>query len=208
VSREAARRRYDSPRRRDQAGATRADIAAAARQLFMERGWAGTRVRDVAATAGVAEPTVYAVYGSKTGLALALVDAAAEAADLGAQEADLAAAAGDPAGQLAAMAGFDRRLFERSGDVLGMLHDAGRSQPDLAAAYREGRAQADQVRQRVLGTWPPQAFRAGMDSRLAADTYAALANIDVYRILAEERGWSPERIERWWRDSLIRLILR
>jgi TetR/AcrR family transcriptional regulator, regulator of cefoperazone and chloramphenicol sensitivity len=208
VSRQAARRRYDSPRRRDQAEATRADIAAAARQLFMERGWARTRVRDVAAAAGVAEPTVYAVYGSKAGLALALIDAAAEAADLGAQEADLTAAAGDPAGQLAAMADFDRRLFERGGDVLGLLHDAGRAEPDLAAAYREGRAQADRVRQRVLGTWPPHAFREGMDPRLAADTYAALCNINVYRILAEERGWSSERIERWWRDCLIRLILR
>ena len=208
MSRQAARRRYDSPRRRDQAEATRADIAAAARQLFLERGWAGTRVRDVAAAAGVSEPTVYAVYGSKAGLALALIDAAAEAADLGVQEADLTAAAGDPAGQLAAMAGFDRRLFERGGDVLGSLHDAGRAEPDLAAAYREGRAQADRVRQRVLGTWPPHAFREGMDPRLAADTYAALCNIDVYRILAEERGWSSEGIERWWRDSLIRLILR
>jgi TetR/AcrR family transcriptional regulator, regulator of cefoperazone and chloramphenicol sensitivity len=208
VSGQAARRRYDSPRRRDQARATRAAIAAAARGLFMERGWAGTRVRDVAAAAGVAEPTVYAVYGSKSGLALALIDAVADAADLGAQEAGLAAAAGDPAGQLAAMAGFDRRLFERGGDVLGLLHDAGRSEPDLAAAYRHGRAQADQVRQRILGSWPPHAFREGMNPRLAADTYAALCNIDVYRILAEERGWSPEQIERWWLGSLIRLILR
>ena len=208
MSRQAARRRYDSPRRRDQAEATRADIAAAARQLFLERGWAGTRVRDVAAAAGVSEPTVYAVYGSKAGLALALIDAVAEAADLGAQEADLAAAADDPAGWLAAMARFDRRLFERGGDVLGLLHDAGRSEPDLAAAYREGRAQADRVRQRVLGTWPPHAFREGINPRLAADTYAALCNIDVYRVLAEERGWSPERIERWWLDALIRLILR
>lgn len=203
-----ARRRYDSPRRRDQAEATRADIAAAARRLFMERGWAGTRVRDVAVAAGVAEPTVYAVYGSKAGLALALIDSVAEIADPGAQDAGLAAAAGDPAGQLAAMAGFDRRLFERGGDVLGLLRDAGRSEPDLAAAYREGRAQADRVRRRILGSWPRHAFREGMNSQLAADTYAALCNIDVYRVLAEERGWSAEQIERWWLDSLVRLILR
>jgi hypothetical protein len=160
VTSQAARRRYDSPRRRDQAEATRAAIAGAARRLFMERGWAGTRVRD-----------------------------------------------GNPAGQLTAMIGFDRRLVERGGDVLGVLHDAGRSEPDLATAYREGRARADRLRQRVLATWPPGAFREGMDHQLAADTYAALCNIDVYRVLAEERGWSPARIERWWRDCLIRLIL-
>jgi AcrR family transcriptional regulator len=207
VTSQAARRRYDSPRRRDQAEATRAAIAGAARRLFMERGWAGTRVRDVAAAAGVAEPTVYAVYGSKAGLALALIDSVAAAADMGAEEAELVAADGNPAGQLTAMIGFDRRLVERGGDVLGVLHDAGRSEPDLATAYREGRARADRLRQRVLATWPPGAFREGMDHQLAADTYAALCNIDVYRVLAEERGWSPARIERWWRDCLIRLIL-
>jgi AcrR family transcriptional regulator len=208
MSSQGSRRRYDSPRRRDQAQATRVAIAAAARRLFMDRGWAGTRVRDVAAAAGVAEPTVYAAYGSKAGLALALIDSVAEDADLGAQEAELAAAAGDPAGQLAAMAGFDRRLFEHGGDVLSLLRDAGRSEPDLASAYREGRARADQVRQRVLSTWAPGAFRDGVDPQLAADTYAALCNIDVYRVLADERGWPSGRIEQWWRDSLIRLILR
>lgn len=203
-----ARRRYDSPRRRDQAQGTRSDIAAAARRLFMERGWAGTRVRDVAAAAGVAEPTVYAVYGSKAGLALALIDAIAEDADLETQDAGLTAAAGDPAGQLSAMISFDRRLFERGGDVLGLLRDAGRSEPDLASAYREARAQADDVRRRVLSTWPSRAFRPGVDVQSAVDAYAALCNIDVYRVLAEERGWPPERIEQWWRDSLILLLLR
>ena len=71
----SARRRYYSPRRRAQADATRAAIAAAAWRLFTERGWAGTTVRDVARAAEVAEPTVYAAYGSKAGLAHALVDA-------------------------------------------------------------------------------------------------------------------------------------
>lgn len=207
MNRRGARRDYDSPRRREQARATRADIAAAARRLFMARGWAGTRVRDVAAEAGVAEPTVYAVYGTKAGLALALIDSVEEAADLGAEEVELAAAAGAPAGQIVAMASFDRRLFERGGDVLGLLHDAGRSEPDLAAAYRAGRARADKVRQRIFSAWPPEAFRKGMDMQSAVDTYAALCNIDVYRLLTEERGWSPKRAEQWWCDSLVRLVL-
>ena len=65
-------RSYDSPTRRAQAEQTRRQIAHAARTLFVERGWSGTRVRDVAAAAGVSEPTVYAVYGNKAGLAMAL----------------------------------------------------------------------------------------------------------------------------------------
>lgn len=209
MTKPATRRRpYNSPRRRDQAEATRADIAAAARALFMARGWAGTRVRDVARKAGVAEPTVYAVYGSKAGLALALIDSVDAAADPDAEDAELAATAGDPSGQLAAMVSFDRRLFERGGDVLGLLHDAGRSEPDLAAAYRAGRARGDRTRQKVFSSLPSTALREGIDVGSATDTYAALCNIDVYRLLIEERGWSPDRIERWWRDSLGRLLLR
>jgi len=207
VSGQATRRPYDSPRRRDQAEATRTDIAAAARRLFVAHGWAGTRVRDVAREAGVAEPTVYAVYGSKAGLALALIDSLDTAADVEAEDAELAATAGDPTGQLAAMISFDRRLFERGGDVLGLLHDAGRSEPELAAAYQAGRARGDRTRQKVFSRWPPRALREGLDLQSAVDAYAALCNVDVYRLLTEERGWSPDQIERWWTDSLIRLLL-
>ena len=203
-----ARRPYESQRRREQAQETRARIAAAARDLFVEHGWAGTRVRDVASSAGVAEPTVYAAYGSKAGLALALVDAADMSADASQTAAELKAAAGDPARELAALVGFDRRLFERGGDIIALLHDAGRSEPALQSAYEEGRSRGERVRSRVFANWPARAYRKGQDAETAADTFAALCNIDVYRVLSLERGWSPERIERWWLDSLSRLLLR
>jgi len=164
-------------------------------------------VRDVAREAGVAEPTVYAVYGSKTGLALALIDSVENSADLTQATAELEAA-DDPAAQLAVLVGFDRRLFELGGDVIALLHDAGRSEPDLHAAYQHGRAHADATRQQVFATWPPDAFRPGVDARSAADTFAALCNIDVYRVLTEERDWSPDQIEEWWQNSLERLLLR
>src|SRR2546422_6278080 len=47
-------RRYDSTRRRAQAAQTRQDILKAALQLFLEGGYAGTTINDVAAAAGVA----------------------------------------------------------------------------------------------------------------------------------------------------------
>jgi hypothetical protein len=42
----------------------------------------------------------------------------------------------------------------------------------------------------------------------AADTAAALLNIDVYRVLRDERGWSPNQIEQWWHESLVLLLVR
>jgi TetR/AcrR family transcriptional regulator, regulator of cefoperazone and chloramphenicol sensitivity len=41
----------------------------------------------------------------------------------------------------------------------------------------------------------------------AVDIYAALCNVDVYTTLVDERGWSPDRIEEWWRGALARELL-
>ncbi|MFI7225304.1 TetR/AcrR family transcriptional regulator [Nonomuraea angiospora] len=204
---EVGPRRYDSLRRTAQALETRAEIARAARRLFVERGWAATTVRDVAREAGVSVPTVYSVYGNKTGLTRALADAADLSADPSQQIADLEAPRTDPARQLAAMAAFDRRLYERAGDVITLLREAGRVEPELATVYRDGRRRADETRTAVFSSWPAGALRQGLDVPAAVDVYAGMCSIDVYTTLTAERGWSPDRVERWWSEALARELL-
>ncbi|ONI87493.1 TetR family transcriptional regulator [Actinosynnema sp. ALI-1.44] len=199
---ETSRRKYDSLKRSAQALQTRAEIAQAARRLFVEQGWVATTVRDVAQAAGVSVPTVYSVYGNKAGLALAVADAADLTAD-GMRMVEELEAGADPVQQLAAMIGYDRRLYERSGDVIVLMREAGRVEPELANVYREGRRRGDETRIQVFSSWP--------DLRLevpeAVDVYAALCNIDVYLTLVDERGWSPDRIERWWNEVLAGQLL-
>ena len=48
------RRRYESPRRREQAAATRQAILETAERLFAKRGYVGTSVAEIAKEAGVA----------------------------------------------------------------------------------------------------------------------------------------------------------
>jgi AcrR family transcriptional regulator len=55
------------------AGERRELIARAAGRLFAQRGYAGTRLEDVAAAAQVTKPIVYRHFGSKKGLYLALL---------------------------------------------------------------------------------------------------------------------------------------
>ena len=62
------RRRYESPRRRAQADATRRDIIAAAHRLFERQGYAATTMAAIAAEAGVALKTVYLVFETKSGV--------------------------------------------------------------------------------------------------------------------------------------------
>src|ERR1700712_4657992 len=73
---EPERRRYESPLRAAQAQSTRAAVLAAATQLFEERGWNGTGMRDVAKAAQVSIETVYAGFGSKTELFRQALDVA------------------------------------------------------------------------------------------------------------------------------------
>src|SRR4051812_30475885 len=65
-------RRYDSPRRREQAAATRREILQAAQRLFEEQGYAATTMAAIAAEAGVALKTVYVAFETKSGLLRAL----------------------------------------------------------------------------------------------------------------------------------------
>ena len=200
-------RRYESLRRDEQARQTRATIAAAARRLFLRDGWAATTVRAVAREAGVSAPTVYAAYGNKRGLTQALVEAADLSADPTRQFDELEAADGDPAGQLAAMAGYDRRLFERAGDLILLVREAGRTEPELADAYRHARRAADRTRAAVFSAWPPGTLRPGLDQATATDLDAALCSIDVYATLTTERTWTPDEVEHWWAEALPRELL-
>ncbi|MEV0648624.1 helix-turn-helix domain-containing protein [Phytomonospora sp. NPDC050363] len=207
MSREPERRKYDSLRRTEQALLTRAGIAEAARRLFVAHGWTATTVRDVAKEAGVSVPTVYSAYGDKAGLLRALADSTGLAADIGAQLDELEDPAAGPGRQLAAMAAYDRRLFERAGDVIALIREAGRTDPDFAAAYLDGRGRGDRTREQVFLSWPKGTLRPGLDIRTAVDVYAAVCNIDVYTTLTVERGWTAERVEAWWGAALGRELL-
>jgi TetR/AcrR family transcriptional regulator, regulator of cefoperazone and chloramphenicol sensitivity len=206
MTEETGRRRYNSLRRVAQAHQTRAEIADAARRLFVDQGWAATTVRDVAREAGVSVPTVYAAYQNKTGLLWALAEAADLSADLPRQIDELEATT-DPRRHLAAMAGYDRRVFERAGDLITLIREAGRTEPELADFYRQARQKADQTRIQVFSSWPGGTLRPGLDLPTAVDIYAAQCNIDVYVTLTVERSWSPDRVELWWSEALARELL-
>ncbi|MFT4127081.1 MAG: helix-turn-helix domain-containing protein [Gordonia sp. (in: high G+C Gram-positive bacteria)] len=70
------KRSYDGSRRQAAAQETRRAILDAAATLFVDPGYAGARMSDIAKLAGVAAPTVTAHFGSKKGLLSAVLDVA------------------------------------------------------------------------------------------------------------------------------------
>src|SRR6516162_3482952 len=70
-----SKRPYDSPRRREQAAATRLEILEAAQRLFERDGYAATTMAAIATEARVALKTVYIAFETKSGLLRALWNA-------------------------------------------------------------------------------------------------------------------------------------
>ncbi|MCU1599885.1 MAG: regulatory protein TetR, partial [Frankiales bacterium] len=62
---EPVKRPYDSSRRQEQARATRRAVLETARDLFIERGYGRTTVKDIAVQAGVSAELIYAAFGNK-----------------------------------------------------------------------------------------------------------------------------------------------
>src|SRR5688500_16706491 len=70
------KRSYRAPLRKKQAALTRSQILRAAESVFSSKGFAGTRIEEVAQVAGVSVPTVYKTFKTKSALLLAMVQAA------------------------------------------------------------------------------------------------------------------------------------
>src|SRR5947209_20069972 len=68
------RRAYNGALRKEQAHMTRQRILDAARRLLVSGTYSSVTMEDIATEAGVAYQTVYAIFGSKPGLARDLVE--------------------------------------------------------------------------------------------------------------------------------------
>jgi AcrR family transcriptional regulator len=188
--------------RAERAQVTRRRIVAAARSLFVARGYGATTLEAIAAEAGVAVQTVYAVFSSKAGILRALRESV-----LREPEADalFERALAEPRGarKLELFAGSIRRRWEHGHDIVAIDAEAGRTDPAIRHET-----------ERVLG------FRRRGLSRLVrslggdpgsmasseqlAGALDALTLPEVYRALVVDHQWSPDLYEAWLSSTLKR----
>lgn len=203
----ATRRRYRSPLRAQRAEETKQAILDTATELFVARGWANTGMRDVARAAGVAVETLYSHYPSKRKLFDAVVDRSVMGDDQPLAVAErpefLAIGRGRRADRVGAAAA-----------VLAAIH--GRTAP-FAKLIRQAAAADDEVAEVLRATRERQ--RADVGAGLALilgrppagdelDGVWAIASPEVYLLLVEESGWTPDRYQRWMAETLGRIVPR
>jgi AcrR family transcriptional regulator len=204
------RRPYRSQRRQEGAQETRARILDAAQRLLVARGYAGATVAAIAEDAGTAPETVYQAFGNKRTLLAELVRRAVRGDDpapvleqAGPREVN---ESNDPAEQLRLFALDIAKRLERVGPLMGVLADAARSDPELAATY----GQFQKARRRNLSVFV-DALAANAPLRTtpdeATDTVWTLASPELYTLQTQVAGWSRKRYAAWLAESLAALLL-
>jgi AcrR family transcriptional regulator len=197
-----------SPWRKQQAAATRRQIALAARRRFSGDGYSATTIEAIAVEAGVSPATVYKVFGTKRAMAgelLTLVDVEAGFEGFRA----LLAIGTDPSELLATCVQLGRSLFEHSGDIIAAVRGAAAVEPDFAGVYAEGRrrhlAGCTSLAQRLQTMG---ALRDGIDDAWAAGIISLCTDNDTFDKLTNLFGWTLDECEERLTAQARELLLR
>jgi len=206
-------RSYDSPRRREQADATQSAILDAARALFLNRGYVATSVRAIAERAGVSAATVYQAFGNKRSILSRLVDvsiAGDQAPTPVLNRPWVQALREEPSldrrVQLLARGGT--QILERRAPIDAVVAAAAATDHEIAVLWSQLREQRHAGQARLLELVVGEAsLRSGLSRAAAADILYAVGSPETYRSLVDDRGWSTARFERWYAETLLRLLL-
>lgn len=210
----ASPRRYHSPRRKEQAAATREAVVSAARELFVGEGYRSTTVAGIARRAGVAVDTIYATIGRKPDLLREVVETAisgtghavpAEQRDYVIRLRQAAGAAEKIRIYAQALAGIQPRLAP----VYVALRDAAGTDPDCGALWQQisDRRAANMLRfiEDLASTGELRTDRPAAE---LADAVWSMNGPEYWVLLVDHRGWSPEQFAAWLSDAWCRLLLK
>lgn len=206
-------RSYDSPRRREQAAATRRKILETALRLFERDGYASTSIAAIAREAGVSVKTVYLGFDNKRGLVRAAWHLALrgerEDTPVGGQTwfRDVVDEP-DPVRRLRLNARNSRVVKERAAGLMETLRGAAASDPEIDELWQRIQTEFHANQRSVVELLDASgALRDGLDVERATDIMWTLNHPTVYQLLVGARGWTPARYEQWLGDSFCMQLL-
>jgi AcrR family transcriptional regulator len=198
---------YKSATRERQARETRQRIANAAYRLLRTAGFSGMTIEAVAKRARVSVPTVYAYFKSKTGILTALLDQSMFGPDYD-EVVRRAQIETDPETRLRRSAAVARQIRSSQSAVFDLLRGAGVVAPELAKLHQDRESlRYEKVESVITFLSKSRKLQPGQSHRTARDIFWVLTGGDVYRMLVQERAWSPQKYQRWLADALVKLLL-
>jgi AcrR family transcriptional regulator len=191
--------------RQRQALATQTLIVETACRLFVEHGYHATTIEMIAAEAGVAVSTIYAVFRNKRGI----LQAMREMWHRESGQRDIYAQAreeSDPERRLALAAHATRRQWETGAEMRRIYIAAASADPEAAAEL----ALALEGRRKNLTAFIEEMapdLRPELDAARAAEIFLALTMAEIYDTLVRQRGWTPDEYEEWLTTLLRQQLL-
>jgi AcrR family transcriptional regulator len=201
------KRPYKSLVRRRQAVDTRKRIVDAARELLQSEGYGGMTIEAIAQRAEVSVQSVYAIFGSKTGILTALLDQSTFG-DQYEETVRQALSAKNPEARLRLTARIARQINEPLNAAFDLLRGAGVVAPELAELEQQREDLRYERQERmIISLRDAGKLRQELKYSTARDIFWMLTGRDVYRMLVRERGWSPQKYQDWLADTLVQSLL-
>jgi len=195
-------------RRKEYADQTRLAIISAARKLFSEKGYAATRVEDIANAARVAAITVYTVVGGKAGLLRILMDIWSTAPIL---ETNLIQMQEMKSSRsiLEIVARTSRSMREDYEDIIYvMLNAAPHDQAVAETLQTATKRYRDSLLPVAECLAKLGALRPGNTSEDAVDTLWFYFGYWGWYTLHQENNWSYEKAEQWLLKAASQMLLQ
>ncbi len=208
------KRSYHSPRRVEQAAATRTAVLSAARELFVQDGYTATTIAGIAERARVSPDTIYATVGRKPALLRELVETAISGTGqaVPAQQRDyvLRIGAVDTAvAKIAIYAEAITAIQQRMAPVFLALRDAAATDADCASLWSEiATRRATNMRAFAADLRSTGDLRGDLTDDQVADVIWSMNAAEYWDLLVRERGWTPDQFRDWLTDAWTRLLLQ
>jgi AcrR family transcriptional regulator len=180
---------------------------------MLEHGYRGTTVAAIARESAVNIDTVYHLVGRKPVVLRELIEQAISGTDHAVtaterEHVKALRAEPDPIVKLAIYARAVRETQERLAPLFLALRDASTTEPEAEEVWQEiSTRRAANMRNLVRDVEATGRLRADLSVDDAADIIWATNSSELFVMLTGERGWTPQRFERFLADTWERLLL-
>lgn len=186
---------------------TRNRLIEAAAVEFTARGYAGTTVARIAATAGVSVQTLYLACGSKRELLRGYMEKT-----LSGQAASPEIAAEQFVGLtpheiLTHLADVVVEIASRAATGWTLYRDAAAVDQEIATDWNELQLLRHRLFTRIISNIPEDALAPGLTQSMAVDTAWAIASPDSYDLLVHRLGYDMGQFRKWMQRTLIAAVL-
>ena len=208
-----SKRRYDSPRRRAQAEATRRDILAAAQRLLERQGYTATTMAEIATEADVALKTDYLAFETKSGLLRTLWNLLlrGDEENRPVAERDWYLAVldePDPERQLRLNARNSATGKRRISAIFEVIRNAATVDPEIAALWQRIQTEYHTNQRAIVERLAERGhLRPDLEIDRATDILWTINHPNTWQLLVVERGWTPEQYEQWTGDTACAQLL-